>query len=170
MSRVTSWEDDEPYPNATALFQSSVTNAILGKRGQALLLELEQALLAMPKKRLESNIVCRSGDVCMLGALKVHRDVMKGAKREAVLVGLQAVAEKWGQFASGMDYEDDDQTKELLQNLLGIKSNTLIWQLIYENDECNARTPEDRYQRMLKWVQARIRREGQAEAPFERLG
>lgn len=170
MSRVTSWDDEEPYPNAAALFERSVDNAILGRRGQALLRELEEALLAMPIKRLVGSRVCEAGEVCALGALAIHRAVKSGKSRTAALAGLQVVAEHWGQGREDGWEEQDDETQALLRDLLNIKSKNLAWTLVFQNDEAYAKTPEDRYARMLKWVQSRIRRHYgyyTAPAPFE---
>lgn len=155
--RVQAW-DDEPYPNATALFQQRVHNAIFGRKGQELLREIEEALLAMPRKRLVSSVICESGDVCMLGALAVHRAVKAGGNRVAALAGLQLAAERWGQGNEDGWEDQDDETLTLLKNLLNIKQGSLAWTLVYENDECCVSSPEARYDRMLKWVQARIRR------------
>lgn len=160
---MTSWEDDEPYPNATALFQANVDRATKGKRGQALLKEIEAALLAMPEKRLSRHIVCQGGEVCMLGAMAVERAVRAGKGRAEAMAELEAQAKKWGQYdKDDEDWdESDDETFVYLKDLLDIHSESLAWMLVYQNDEgaWDARTPEQLWERMLKWVQARIVRE-----------
>jgi hypothetical protein len=149
MSRVEAW-DDEPYPNASELFQRSVDNAIKGKSGQALLREIEAALLALPEKKLLGSGVCEGGEVCMLGAVAVARAMKAGKTREEAVVALERDAKAAGQ------YEDDDKTFKYLKRALAIKQHCLAWQLVFENDECYVKTDEQRYERMLKWVQERI--------------
>lgn len=156
MSRVTSWEDDEPYPNASALFGANVERSLKGKRGQALLREIEEALLAMPEKRLRQGIVCRAGEVCTLGAVAVHRLVKKGKSRAEALAEIEAEAKEAGQVAEDDWDSSEDETFDFLRALIGIKSHPLAWTLVYENDEAHAPTPEALYDRMLKWVRARL--------------
>lgn len=151
MSRVYAWEDDEPYPNATYLFQKSVENAIKGKSGQALLREIEAALLELPEKKLLGSGVCEGGEVCMLGAVAVARAMKAGKTRAQAMVTLELGAQQWGQ---GDD--ENDKTFKFLRRALGIKQECLAWQLVFENDECYVPSPEERYVRMLKWVQEKI--------------
>lgn len=158
MSRVESWEDDEPYPNATALFERAVENAMKGRRGQALLKEIEAALLALPEKKLVAGAVCRDGQVCMLGSVVVERAVRSGKTRAEALAELERKALEWGQ-----DDEDGDETFVFLKDLLGIKQESLAWTLVYQNDEIWCKSPEDRYERMLEWIRARIAKPGPHE-------
>lgn len=169
MSRVTSWEDDEPYPNASALFGANVERALNGKRGQALLKEIEAALLALPSKRLIGSAICEKGEVCLLGAVAIERAMKAGKTRVEALADLEKNAVEWGQ-CDEPEALDDDNMFAYLKDLLDIKQESLAWQLVYENDESGWETspdsiyagpgkgPERRYQRMLKWVQARIKK------------
>jgi hypothetical protein len=149
MSRVYAW-DDEPYPNASELFQRSVDNAMKGKSGQALLREIEAALLAMPEKKLIADGVCDGGEVCLLGSVAVARAVAAGKTREEALADLERGANEAGQ------YQDDGNTFKFLKRVLGIKQHCLAWQLVFQNDECYATTSEQRYERMLAWVREMI--------------
>ena len=51
MSRV-SYSNEEYFPGQFDLWQANCRRSIAGKKGQAALRELEQALLALPEKRL----------------------------------------------------------------------------------------------------------------------
>lgn len=150
MSRVFAW-DDEPYPNAAFLFQRSVENSINGKRGQALLREIEEALLMLPDKKLLASTVCEDGKVCALGAVAILRAIKNGQTYGIAAVELEYAAVNHGQG----NYEKEDKMFKFLKGLLDIK-HSLAWQLVFENDEGNHPSPEMRYHRMLKWVQERI--------------
>lgn len=55
---------------AYIMYRGAVKSAIRGKRGQAMLRELIQALDALPEKRLAANsLVNADGEYCALGAL-----------------------------------------------------------------------------------------------------
>lgn len=56
-------------------WRGAVNAAIKGKRGQAMLRELRDALDAMPDKRLIANELESNGDYCALGALGAKRGV-----------------------------------------------------------------------------------------------
>lgn len=161
MSRITSWEDDEPYPNATALFQANVERAMSGKRGQALLKEIEAALLAMPEKKLSRYIVCRGGEVCTLGAVAIERAVKAGKSRAEAMAELEAKMKEWGQYNKDDENWDDgsDETFVYLKDLLDIHAGSLAWMLVYENDQgCHgARSPEQLWEKMLKWIRGKIK-------------
>lgn len=152
MSRVYAWEGDEPYPNAGELFQRSVDNAIAGRRGQALLREIEEALLMLPDKRLLAYTVCEDGKICTLGAVAILRAMKKGETFGIAAIELEVAAVKHGQ---GHEDESKDKTFRYLKKLLGI-AGCLAWQLVFENDEAGGHGPEGRYNHMLKWVQDRI--------------
>jgi hypothetical protein len=60
-----------------------------GKRGQAALRDLETALLEMPEKKIiRGKLADRQGHVCTVGLLALHRRVLAGEDREAVLADL----------------------------------------------------------------------------------
>lgn len=65
---------DEPYANALDLYRGAVRSALGGKRGQAFLREMLEALDAMPQKRLTDYYLQRqNGDVCAIGCVGVRR-------------------------------------------------------------------------------------------------
>lgn len=152
MSRMDGWEgDDEPFANAWALYERATENAINGKKGQTLIKELEASLLALPEKKLIRSQFCKEGQVCALGALAVDREIKKGKTREQAVFELERDSEEWHD-------EEDNQGVEYATGTIGLR-RTLAQTIIWENDERNwHNTPEERYTRVLAWVQSKIRR------------
>ncbi len=50
-------------------WRGAVNSALKGKRGQAFLIELRDALEAMPAKRLIADSLQADGEFCIIGAL-----------------------------------------------------------------------------------------------------
>src|SRR5882757_5650880 len=66
---------DDCDGSALNLWRGAVEMAIRGKRGQAFLLEMLDALDALPEKRLiESELVSKEG-CCAMGAVAVYRQI-----------------------------------------------------------------------------------------------
>lgn len=129
-------------------WRGAVNSAIKGKRGQAFLIELRDALDAMPVKKLVTDTLEADGQFFTLGAL--------GAKR-------------------GIDMgRIDAHCREIVAEAFGI-APALAAEIVYENDEhpgyCQLQpdgsrqwmpeTPEHRWQRMRKWVEENIVKEQQ---------
>lgn len=112
-------------------WRGAVKSAINGKRGQAFLIELRDALDAMPDKRLIAEELEADGQFCTLGVL--------GAKRGIDMKGV----------------EPDD--REAVAELFGI-APAMAAEIVFENDEAcwRAETPEGRWQRMRDWVEKNI--------------
>ncbi|MEQ6327304.1 hypothetical protein VLF92_03065 [Pseudomonas chengduensis] len=113
-------------------WRGAVNSAIKGKRGQAFLIELRDALDAMPEKRLISEELEADGQFCTLGVL--------GAKR--------------GIDMKGVDPDD----RESVARLFGI-APAMAAEIVFENDEVGSwrnESPEDRWKRMRKWVEDNI--------------
>lgn len=112
-------------------WRGQVASAIRGKRGQQFLLDLLEALDAMPEKKLIRNeLRDESGCVCALGAL--------GAKRAVDI--------------DSMDADDYDA----LAKSFGI-AHQIAREVMFENDECNwQETPEVRWQRMRAWALSHV--------------
>jgi hypothetical protein len=55
------------------LWRGTVARAIRGKRGQAFLREMRDALDAMPEKRLAEGVLATEGECCAMGAVAVRR-------------------------------------------------------------------------------------------------
>lgn len=121
-------------------WRGQVASAIKGKRGQRLLIDLYQALEAMPEKKLiTGSLETTDGEVCALGALgKVRGIDMKANAPESE------------------DECGDDDKWEGLGDLFGA-ADQLTREIMYMNDEwLDNVTPEERYEKMKAWVLKRI--------------
>lgn len=156
MSRIPEG-DDEPYPNAWHLFQNRIEQALNGKRGQALLKELEEALVSMPVHRLLYSGFCKDGEVCTLGALGVKREMDKGKTREEALKYLARVVKRKGIERDEEEFGPNGDSIKFAAKRLDM-AFSLAWEIIYQNDEENGhkKTPEQRYETVLKWVREHI--------------
>lgn len=130
---------------AVGRWRAQVKSAIRGKRGQAFLRELAAAMDAMPEKALIKNeLIDQDGHCCTIG----------------VVCKLRGVS------VEGVDYSDP----ESVGDLVGI-AKQMAAEIEFENDECGDRyervsgsqawkhideTPEERWQRMRKWVESQI--------------
>lgn len=114
------------------MYRGQVASAIRGKRGQAMLCDLRDALDAMPEKRLIGDFIMdNKGGVCALGALGKHKGV----------------------DMHKLDASDDD-VRATMFNV----SECLIREVEYMNDEAYFRqTPERRWETMRKWVEEQIK-------------
>jgi hypothetical protein len=137
MSRSGYTDDyDELFPNEGALYSSTVTNAIYGRRGQKFLRDLIAALDALPEKKLISDALVREGEVCALGAVAVAR---------------------------GIDTKDlDPENPRAVASVFGI-STALAREIAFENDEMTLyshhveETPEAKWQRMRWWAYSHLK-------------
>ena len=134
--------DNEEYPGQFALWEANCTRSISGRKGQKALRALERALLLMPKKRLERDLVVeKSGEMCAIGAQLVQGKIDDGATRTEAI-----------EACSEIDpYLVEDEARKLDTPRL------VAWSIVFENDDINDPTPERRYERMLKWVQTRLK-------------
>ena len=134
MSRSGYIDDCEGDEWAQIMWRGQVVSAIRGKRGQAFLMELLNALEAMPEKRLIAGELRKDGEVCALGAV--------GARRGVDLEALDV----------------DDYHK--IAEVFGV-AEPLIRELEYENDEASdwyrKRTPEQRWQHVHGWAMGKLR-------------
>lgn len=136
MSRSGYVDDyDEQFPNALALYRTSVEQAIYGKRGQAFLRDLIAALDAMPEKKLISDQLEAEGAVCAIGSVGKMRGV----------------------DMSGIDPYDHAS----LSKTFGI-ARCLAAEVMFENDEGAGywvvdEDPEKRWQRMRDWAQRHLK-------------
>lgn len=141
-------EQTMPYD----LWLHNIRAAIKGKRGQAILRDLREALLSLPEKRLIEGAICNApseaaarpvAEFCAVGALAFYRGVKSGKAPADVIESLP-------------QGEQDDWTTIRLGRSLGM-SDTLAWDLAYKNDETFADlTPEQRYEKYLAWVESQI--------------
>ncbi len=113
-------------------WRGAVSSGIKGKRGQAFLIELRDALDAMPQRRLIADSLQTEGEFCTIGVL--------GAKR-------------------GLDMEAlDPDDREAVGEAFGI-SPAMAAEIVFMNDEGTwlEETPEERWRRMREWVSANIK-------------
>ncbi len=119
-----------------ALYRQAVENAIKGKKGQALLKDLEAALLGMAKKRLISGVLCKEGEVCALGALAVYRG-------------------KLDPFTESLIDADATEISGWARSVLKA-TDSLSTEIQWENDAVDGETPEECYERVLRWTRAQL--------------
>lgn len=130
--------NDELEQQDLAMWRGRVMSAIRGKRGQRLLIDLRDALDAMPEKRLVRGEVQGTEGVCALGSVGVRRGV-----------DLSDV------FTKGDD-EDPDFDNAVLSERLDI-AECLVREIEWENDEgVYQETPEQRWTRMRRWAEKNI--------------
>lgn len=145
MSR-SGYTDDCEY---LGLWRGTVERSIRGKRGQAILKELKEALLAMPEKKLCSEFFANAetGEVCALGAVALKRRLDSGMERSLAMVEIE---KKYPEY--------DDA--EMVCKEFNI-SSALAKEITYINDEYYNRhaTPEQRYANVLKWTLENISQE-----------
>lgn len=175
MSRFDYDGDGEGMP--WELWQTVVSHALGGRKGQAALAEMEAALLALPEPKLIEGHLASGGGVCAVGAfVAAHRaaeqKVDLAVVIEAMSVGVACYCGHTqakhidgkchgtyqgkpcycdGEFEIDEDEDGYYKTVEAGQNA-GL-SHTVAWHLAYLNDEHFAAcSPEERYSRMLAWV------------------
>lgn len=124
------YTDDCDDQWALIRWRGAVKSAIRGKRGQAFLKETLAALDALPEKRLITDTIEDEGSYCTLGAVARAR---------------------------GSDLNGDLYDAEAMAGMLGVP-HALAAEIVYENDEWfQYETPEQRFERMRKWVAAQIK-------------
>jgi len=111
-------------------WRGAVHRAVCGKRGQAFIRELREALDKLETKRLIADALEADGEVCALGAVGKSR----------------------GLNLAHVDPEDDYQSHEL-GAMLGI-APAMAAEIMWLNDELYGRkTPEERYRLMRLWAE-----------------
>lgn len=133
MSR-SGYTDDLGSEWAMICWRGAVASAIRGRRGQAFLRELVDALDALPEKRLISDDLIRDGEVCALGAVGLAR-------------GMEAKMAE-------IDPEDYDS----IADVFGL-SNALAQEIEYLNDEFYYGSPEERFAKVRAWAVRELTKE-----------
>ena len=130
MSR-SGYTDDGEDGLALGRWRAQVRSAIRGKRGQAFLKELIDALDAMDVKALiAEELVATDGAVCAIGAVCKAR----------------------GLDVRGVDYDSPEDVAATV----GIASQ-MVAEIEYENDEgAWKETDEQRWDRMRRWAESNI--------------
>lgn len=131
------------------LWRGNVERTIKGKKGQALLRELEAALVALPEKRLISDDMARmdeahpaDSEVCALGCVALKRGLDQGKDRLTVL---KEIMEQFPEGCEASELADDFDISEMLAR-----------EITYVNDEMAPDRPEKRYEYVLSWVRSKI--------------
>jgi|SRR5215467_3535539 len=143
--------DEVPY----GLWYSALNRSKAGARGQQILRDMEQALLAIPDHRLcRGQIVNWAGDCCLIGAYAAYRlTILTDLTWDEAILRL---------LVDGEDYEGSlNMTAEFGRDL-GLPW-TMAWELAGENDRNGLQTPEERWQEMLDLVRVWIT-EGERDA------
>ena len=143
MSRSGYSEDLDQW--ALIRWRGAVASAMKGKRGQALLKEMEAALLALPEKRLCVGWTnSADGEVCALGSVALKRKMDAGKHR------VDAMAKLEREF-------NEDVGADEVGGEFGI-ADAMAQEIAYVNDEQGPYncTPEQRYEFVLAWVRENI--------------
>ena len=139
----------ENFPGEWWLWENALKRSFNSRRGQLMLRELRDALLALPEQKLiYSRLADATGGVCAMGALALHHRVKAGEEREAVLYDLHE-----------SEPGDDDyiETWEIEQTTLTVAEHvgmakTMAVDVAWHNDREHDETPEERYTRILAWL------------------
>ena len=112
-------------------WRGAVASAIRGKRGQAFLSEMVEALDALPAPRLISDkLVNECGDCCAIGSVALRREIETA--------------------------EIDPYDRCYVARVFGI-SEALAAEIAYKNDEhFTIETPEQRFARVRAWVVSKL--------------
>ena len=151
-----SWEGDdceEDGPPGYGRWMARVKAVLNGRPAQKHFQELEEALLAMPVKRLIQGSLCQRWETCAVGEMAVHKRVKAGMSRRDALTEVKRSkgTGKW------QEEETAYNTAEFAERDLGM-TNTLGWLIGEANDEkFYGLSPEERWERMLAWTRSHIR-------------
>lgn len=125
---VNDWDYDRW---ATICWRGAVARAIKGKRGQAFLQEMLEAMATLPEKKLIDHDLQREGSVCAIGAVGKARGI----------------------DMASIDPED----RETVAKVFGI-APALAAEITFMNDEARpyTETPEERFAQMRKWIESEL--------------
>jgi hypothetical protein len=103
-------------------WQANVRRSIAGRKGQAFMWDLYQALEAMPRHELITGALLdtSTGAVCSLGALAVHRKM--------------PIPPEWCTSGAPDDEPDEYEFSQAMGPLFGVK-DMVAREIMYENDE-----------------------------------
>ena len=149
MSRSGYSDDNE----GVALWRGMVASATRGKRGQAFFKALLEALDAMPEKRLIAGQLEEHGEVCTIGALGRHRGIdmsQMDPEDPSTVAPAFNIAECLAQEVVHMN---DEYAQRIYVEVPGPPRNA--WERHHQIG--HDITPEERWQKMRKWVLEQIR-------------
>lgn len=143
MSRSSYTDDDED--GSFAMWRGQVASAIRGRRGQAMLRDLLEALDAMLEKRLIKNALIRAAPAFIPPALSEHVTPN--------VCALGALGVKRGIKLEMLDPEDYDAVADAF----GV-AHQLVQEIEWMNDEAFWHvTPEQRWQNMRDWTAQQLK-------------
>jgi len=168
------YSDDYDDERMAALYRGAVASSMRGKRGQAFLREMIEALDAMPEKRLIADSLRVDGPPDPMVRWLFGACVRPGfATRvpdpadlptwsiiyvfdfphDCGVCALGSVGIKRGLDMSKLDPEDADA----VSGAFGI-SEVMVREIVYMNDEAvwQSETPEQRWERMRAWAVANL--------------
>lgn len=148
MSRSGYTDDFDDYIDdslAVYRWRGQVASAIRGKRGQAFLREMAEALDAMPEKRLITNELQASPPAF------IPPSILSSAAVSVCAIG--SVGLRRGIDMAILDPEDYDS----IADTFGI-AHQLVQEIEFENDEAAGHcTPEQRWSRMRDWIRRQLK-------------
>lgn len=141
MSRHGYVEFDGDDVLAEGRWRGAMMSAIRGKRGQAFLRDLIEALDALPEKALAAHSFTRDGEICALGSVALKRGI--------------DVSEF--EPPKGEDSWDNEIDHDALAEKFGIAS-CMAREVMWENDEgAYNETPPERWKRVRDWAVRNLR-------------
>lgn len=181
------YADEEEFAGQWSLQDANMRRVITGKRGQKVLREMRESLMAMPMKRLITSMLAMNGEVCVLGSLLVHREHTDWITAQKHIQGIygppcedcdhtesahnsdgctECITEHDEARIGGSPdmcqaFKPDTNASDTT-DIRGLSqeyhiSQSLVWRLVELNDEVYAHlTPEDRYTKVLAWVERHI--------------
>ena len=159
MSRVHEYEGDGDVWDIMAQGRWERNSKVVwgSERGQKVLKELEAALLAMPVKKLARDIFYKEDEevqACVLGAYAAYKG--QPVKRMENLNPAIVVEDDGSTWIDDLPY-DAYATAEYVAGFSNM-TVTMGELLVMQNDESlHDCTPEERYERMLKFVRSKIK-------------
>jgi hypothetical protein len=161
MSRFEEWDGDDDERHLSVMWMGRAKMALHSKRGRAALLDLREALLALPEHRLIESALCRpkieddqvvGGEVCVIGAYLWHQKVKAGLDPAAAFAELPTL-----EVSADDDYVDWDEQPGYQTAKAGEQAGltfTLAYELASHNDDgiSVAATPEQRWRDMVAYV------------------
>lgn len=126
------YTDEEDYPGQFDLWQANCERSLRGKQGQEELRELRNALLALREKRLLlGTLEDEEGGVCAVGAYGKHKGIDLSK------------------------FDVDSDTDDV--GIAGGMPPLVAWKVVEMNDlQFDHVTPEQRYEKMLAWVESKL--------------
>lgn len=166
MSR-SGYTDDMDDPLAYGRWRAAVRSSLQGKRGQALLNELAEALDAMPDKRLyPGSFATPEGEYCTLGVLGAQRGTKMDDLGDEDWCDTALVGDRFGiarAMAAEIMYLNDEYVTDTWKwseiEICGpMRPYWPDWgrhtrPIHVHNDN----HPQERWQRMREWVAANLR-------------